>query len=76
MDAALGPVITALLKLGAPWIVCAVFIILFINSQKRINQLADKLYDLGMAMTKTNTEFNGTLQKVERDLDEIRRSPR
>lgn len=74
MDAALGPVISALLKMGAPWIVCSVFIILFMAERKRKDQLADKLYDLGMAMTKTNTEFNGTLQKVERDLDEIRRT--
>jgi hypothetical protein len=59
--------------MGAPWIITAVFIVLFIAERKRKDQLADKLYDLGMAMTKTNTEFNLTLQNVERDIDEIRR---
>lgn len=74
MDAALGPVVAALLKMGAPWMVCCVFIILFCAERKSKDQMAGKLYDLGMAMTKTNTEFNGTLNKVERDLDEIRRA--
>lgn len=74
MDAALGPVISALLKMGAPWVITAVFVVLFIAERKRKDQLADKLYDLGMAMTKTNTEVHGTLQNVQRDLEDIRRT--
>ena len=67
------PVIAALLKLGAPWIITAVFIILFMTERKSKDQLADKLYDLGIAMTKVNTEFSLTLQNVEKDVEEIRR---
>jgi len=72
METALGPVITALLKLGAPWIVVAVFVILFLAERKRKDELADKLYDLGLAMTKTNTEVHSTLQLVQRDLEAIK----
>jgi predicted branched-subunit amino acid permease len=73
MDAALGPILSALLKMGAPWVITAVFIVLFWTERKQKDQLADKLYELGMAMTKTNTEFSLTLRKVERDIDDIRR---
>jgi hypothetical protein len=72
METALGPVVAALLKLGAPWIIVAVFIILFLTERKRKDELADKLYDLGLAMTKTNTEVHGTLQLVQRDLESIK----
>jgi len=73
MDTALGPVLSVLLKMGAPWVITAVFIILFWTERKQKDQLADKLYELGMAMTKTNTEFSLTLRKVEHDIDDIRR---
>jgi len=73
MDAAFGPILSALLKMGAPWVITAVFIVLFWTERKQKDQLADKLYELGMAMTKTNTEFSLTLRKVERDIDDIRR---
>ena len=73
MDAALGPLISALLKMGAPWVITAVFVVLLLAERKRKDQLADKLYDLGIAMTKTYTEFHQTLKNVQKDLDEIRR---
>lgn len=73
MEAALGPVISALLKMGAPWVITAVFVVLFVAERKRKDQLADKLYDLGMASVKRDTEVHATLENVRRDLDEIRR---
>lgn len=73
MEAALGPVISALLKMGAPWVITAVFIVLFVAERKRKDQLADKLYDLGMAGVKKDTEVHATLENVRRDLEEIRR---
>jgi hypothetical protein len=72
MEAALGPVVSALLKMGAPWIIVAVFVVLFMAERKRKDELADKLYDLGLAMTKTNTEVHGTLQLVQKDLELIK----
>lgn len=72
METALGPVIASLLKLGAPWVITTVFIVLFVAERKRKDELADKLYDLGLAMTKTNTEVHGTLRLVQRDLEVIK----
>lgn len=72
METALGPVISALLKMGAPWVIVAIMLVLFVAERKRKDELADKLYDLGMAMTKTNTEVNGTLQVVQRDIEAIK----
>ena len=69
METALIP---ALLKMGAPWVIVAVFIVLFFAERKRKDELADKLYDLGIAMTKTNTETHGTLQLVKNDLEAIK----
>ena len=73
MEQALGPLLAALIKLGAPWIITSVFILLFVAERKKKDQLADKLFELGMAMTKTNTEFTSTLRNVEKDLDDISR---
>ena len=66
-------IIAALLKLGAPWILAAAFLVLFIAERKKKDQLADKLFELGMAITSAVTEFQGTLHNVERDLEDIKR---
>lgn len=73
MDAALGPVISALLKMGAPWVITAVFVLLFVAERKRVAELADKLYELGLAQVKKDTEVHNALAEVRRDLEEIRR---
>ena len=73
MEAVLGPILAALIKQGSPWIITAVFIVLYLAERKRNGQIADKLYELGMAMTKTNTEVNLTLLNVKRDIDDISR---
>jgi len=66
-------VIAAMLKLGAPWVVAAIFVLLFVQERKRGGELADKLFDLGMAQVKKDGDVHATLQGVQRDLDEIRR---
>lgn len=73
MEVALGPVISALLKMGAPWIITAVFLVLFITERKRKEQLADKLYDLGIVGVKKDAEIHAALENVCRNLVEIRR---
>lgn len=66
-------IIKELLKLGAPWIVVAIFAWLFYDERKKSGQLADKLYDLGMAQVKKDTEVHQALQLVQKDVEEIRR---
>jgi hypothetical protein len=73
MDVALGPAIAALLKMGAPWVVTALAVVLFWLERKRSNSLADQLYQLGLAQVEKDAEVHATLESVRRDLDEIRR---
>lgn len=65
--------VAGLLKLGAPWIMVAILLYLFLAERKRKDELADKLYDLGTGMIKLHTEFKNTLHTVEKDVEEIRR---
>lgn len=62
-----------MLKMGAPWVLSAVFILLFLQERKRGGELADKLYDLGIAQVRKDGEVHATLKDVQRDLEEIRR---
>jgi len=65
--------IASLLKLGAPWVMVAILLYLFLIERKRKDELADKLFDLGMASVKKDTEVHSVLQIVQKDVDEIRR---
>ena len=73
MEVALGPIIGALLKMGAPWVITAVFIVLFITERRGKDKLSDKLYDLGMAQVKKDMEVHHTLTEVRRDMEDIKR---
>jgi|WetSurSiteA1Bulk_404760.scaffolds.fasta_scaffold1110030_1 hypothetical protein len=66
-------IIKELLKLGAPWICVAIFAWLFYDERKKSAAMADKLYDLGMAQVKKDTEVHQALQLVQKDVEEIRR---
>ena len=66
-------IIKELLKLGVPWIVSAIFIWLFYDERKNNKTLADKLFELGMAQVKKDTEVHQALQLVQKDVEEIRR---
>jgi len=66
-------IIKELLKLGAPWIISAIFIWLFYDERKKTSAMADKLYDMGMAQVKKDTEVHQALQLVQKDMEEIRR---
>ena len=65
--------IASLVKLGAPWVMVAILLYLFLIERKRKDELADKLFDLGMASVKKDTEVHVTLQSVQKDVEEIRR---
>jgi hypothetical protein len=65
--------IATLLKLGAPWVMTAILLVLFVAERKRKDDLADKLYDLGLAQVKKDTEVHTTLELVRKDVEEIRR---
>lgn len=73
MEVALGPIIGVLLKMGAPWVITAVFIVLFLAERKRKDQLSDKLYDLGMAQVEKDVEVHHTLIEVRKDMEDIKR---
>lgn len=59
-------------KQGPLGVVLAVMFYLYLKERDRVFALADKLYDLGISMTKTNTEVKTALQKVSEDVDSIR----
>lgn len=69
-----GTLIAALIKLGGPYVVSAVFVALYFLERKSKEDLARQLYELGVQMAKTNAEFTGALRNVERDLEAIRRN--
>ena len=73
MEQALGPIVSALLKMGAPWVITAIFVVLFAAERKKKDELSDKLYDLGVAGIKKDMEVHATLNIVCRDLEELRR---
>ena len=52
----------------------AILLVLLISERKKKDELADKLYDLGMASVRKDTEVHTTLQAVQRDVEEIRRT--
>jgi len=65
-------ILKELAKQGPLGIVLAVLFYLYLKERERVSALADKLYDLGMAMTKTTTEVKTALQKVSEDVDGIK----
>jgi len=73
MDAILGPVISTLLKMGAPWVITAVFIVLYVLEKRDKADLADKVYKLAIDSNKINTELVLQMRNIEKDVDEIRR---
>jgi hypothetical protein len=73
VETVLGPILAVLLKMGAPWVITAVFCVLFVTERKKNNEVSEKLFQLGMAQVKTDTEFHQTLDQVKKDTEEIRR---
>ena len=73
MDPIFSSIVAPLLKLGAPWIMVVVFLALFVMEKKLKEEMSNKLYELGMAVVKSNTEAQLMLKSVEKELMEIRR---
>lgn len=66
-------IIDTLIKTGTPWaLLCGVLLYGCIVFWKRNTQLSDKLYELGMAQTKSDSEVHHTLISVQKDLEVIR----
>jgi hypothetical protein len=69
--------ISGLFKTGAPWgILCAVLLVIIVALWKRTITLSDKLYDLGTKQIEAFGHVREQMRTVERELDELRRSPR
>jgi hypothetical protein len=67
--------ITALIKLGPPWVMVAILLYLFISERKDKRELAKELSDLSKKQVEAFGEFNHTLQSVEKDVEAMRRTP-
>lgn len=68
------PLLTGLLKSGAPWgLLCAVLVLAVAALWRRVTQLSDKLYDLATTQVKANSEVHGTLSNALKELEELRR---
>ena len=65
--------VASLLKLGAPWVMVAILLYLFIAERKRKDEMADKLYELAISQVKVNTETKRSIESVEKDVDDISR---
>jgi hypothetical protein len=59
-------------KETAPWVLSLVLGFLYHLERKRVTNLSEKLFQLGMATTKSSTEMQATLRAVEKGVDEIR----
>ena len=73
MDNVVSATIVTLLKMGAPWVMVAILLYLFIAERKRKDELADKLFELGMESVKRDTEVHHVLVEVRKDVEDIRR---
>jgi hypothetical protein len=70
----LEPLLTGLLKTGAPWgVLCAVLLVAVAALWRRSVQLSDKLYDLATSQVKQSAEVHGTLTNTLKELEELRR---
>lgn len=68
------PLLTGLLKTGAPWgVLCAVLLVAVAALWRRSVQLSDKLYDLATSQVKQSAEVHGTLTNTLKELEELRR---
>jgi len=76
MEAALGPIIAALFKLGAPWIMVAVLLILYLRERKETKEWSQQVVGLSQSMVKATSEFNATLRSIGSDVEELRRRTR
>ena len=77
-------VFKALLEAGPAYVLAAVLLVIMVLDRrttrerdavrdKRLDEVADKLYDVAMKSVARDEQFHGTLEAVRRDVEEIRR---
>jgi hypothetical protein len=76
MEDTLKKALEELIKQGPLGILLVVFIVLYVKSLKRQDQLVDKTYEMGTSMIKGDTEVKAALAQVSKDLDVIREDVR
>lgn len=75
MDSSLTGIFDALVKHGGAWgVLAAICFYLLIKERKRADKATDKLVDLSEAMIKATSELTHTLESVEKDVDDIKRT--
>jgi len=69
-------IVKELIKEGVLGLFLGIFIWLFIRQLKRAETLADKVFELGMAVAKADVEVKNVLGQVAKDLDGLREDVR
>lgn len=65
-------IIKALVDAGAPWgLLCAILLLGILVLWRRNVQLTDKLYELGMSMTKANAKARSAIYLLRDDVKEL-----
>lgn len=59
-------------KETAPWLLSLAGGLLYYFERRRVVTLSDKLFQLGMAQTKSSVEMQAALAAVEKGVDELR----
>ena len=67
--------ITALIKLGPPWVMVAIILYLYITERKEKRELIKEMTTLSQKQVEAFSEFSHTLHTVEKDIEAMRRSP-
>jgi len=68
----LSGTLLVLAKFGAPWVMSAVFGLLYVSERKRSSALSDKLYDLGTGMIAESRNTRHEIHETRRDIEVIR----
>ena len=69
----LSTIVLSLLKMGGPWVMVSVFLVLYWLERKSKEQLSEKLFNLALEQVKKDMEVLQILEQVRRDVDAIRR---
>jgi hypothetical protein len=80
-----GLLLKALLNAGPAYLLAAVLLAILVwdrkvvrerdaSRDKRLDEVADKLYEVAMNSVKRDEQVHGTLEAVRRDVEEVRRA--
>lgn len=74
METALTPLIAKLVEFGPGFIFAGIFLTLYLIERKKSENLATKLYDLGLESLKADLEHSKAYTAMEKTLDLLART--